>query len=408
MNEVINKIDMVRDAMPATHNQVYLNTGTAGPLAKVTTDAIANATAVAATIGRGNSKIYEPWLASADAIRNHYANLTNSPVSTIGLTHHTTDGMNIVIHGLNWQAGDELVTTNWEHQGGYIPAYVIGRRHQVGIRVVDFDYWDEMDTIIAKFEAAITPRTRLLVISHVTWNTGLRLDLKAICEMAHKHGVLVVADAAQSVGMIPLDLPASGVDFYAMPAQKWLCGPEGIGALYVRPDRLTHLEMTFAGFLSLENPMAYDLTGHYLPAPDARRYEIGTVNKIMFQAMVANLDWLTNTVGWEYIYERIEKLTAYAYQQLSTLENVTFYTQKNAGSGLITFDLDGYEPPRVMVKLNQEGVVLRYLGLPHALRIAVGFYNTEEDIDTLIRQLKQIQAMEPDALPVYISPFEKQ
>ncbi len=407
MNELNDKIEMIRDAMPATRNQVYLNTGTAGPLATVTTDAIAKATANAAAIGRGNFQIYTPWLESTATVRGHYAKLTNSPVSSIALTHHTTDGMNIAIHGLKWQAGDEIVTTNWEHQGGYIPAYVVGRRHQVGIRMVEFDYWDEMATILAKLEAAITSRTRLLVISHVTWNTGLRLDLKGICDMAHKHGVLVVADAAQSAGMIPLDLPASGVDFYAMPAQKWLCGPEGIGALYVRQDRLSLLEMTFAGFLSLENPMAYDLTGHYLPAPDARRYELGTVNKIMYQAMAANLDWLANEVGWDYIYQRIARLTGYAYERLSTLENVTFYTQKNAGSGLITFGLDGYDPPRVMVKLNEEGVVLRYLGLPHALRIAVGFYNTEADIDRLITELQKVQAMEPDALPVYVSPFEK-
>lgn len=407
MNDNDNKIKMIRDEMPATRQQVYLNTGTSGPLAKATTDAIAAATAQAMMIGRGNYKSYEPWIAATDALRNHYAKLTNSPAETIALTHHTTDGMNIVIHGLNWQAGDEIVTTNWEHQGGYIPAYVVARRNRVGIRMVKLDYWDSMEAIIAKFEAAITSRTRLLVISHVTWNTGLRLDLKAICAMAHRHGVLVVADAAQSAGMIPLDLPDSGVDFYAMPAQKWLCGPEGIGALYVRSDRLTLLDMTFAGFLSLENPMAYDLTGHYLPAPDARRFELGTVNRTMFEAMVANFEWLEKAVGWDYIYQRIVTLSAYAYKQLETLDNVTFYTQKNAGSGLITFDLEGYEPPRVMLQLNEDGIVLRYLGLPHALRISVGFYNTHEDIDRLIAGLKKVQGMANDDLPVYVSPFEK-
>jgi L-cysteine/cystine lyase len=264
-----------------------------------------------------------------------------------------------------------------------------------------------MATIIAKLEAGITARTRLLVISHVTWNTGLRLDLAAICAMAHKHGVWVVADAAQSVGMIPLDLPASGVDFYAMPAQKWLCGPEGIGALYVRADRLSQLNMTFAGFRSLIEPNAYDLTGHYMPHPNAQRFEMGTVNKVMVHAMAANFEWLEKEVGWDYIYNRIETLTRYAYERLSTLGHVTFYTQENAGSGLITFNLDGYEPPRVMVALNQAGVVLRYLGLPHALRIAVGFYNTEAEIDTLITELKKVQMIAPDDLPEYSSPFAK-
>ena len=392
--------------MPATTKQVYLNTGTAGPFAQPLLDGINAAADYANAVGRGNFIGYAPFFEASDKLRAHFAKLINAPDETIALTHHTTDGMNIAIHGLDWREGDELLTTNWEHQGGYIPSYVVGRRHRVGIRMVELDYWDDPATILDKFAAAITPKTRLLVISHIAWNTGLRFDIKAISELAHKHGALVLVDAAQSAGSIPLDLPASGVDFYAMPAQKWLCGPEGIGALYVRADRLTQLDMTYAGFLSLQNPSAYDLTGHYLPAPDAKRFEVGTVNKLMYKGMVANFEWLENEVGWDYIYERIRTLTAYAYAKLQTLDGVTYYTQPDAGSGLITFGLDGYDPPRVMVKLNEDGIVVRYLNLPAALRIAVGFYNTEQDIDRLIDALKAVQAMEPDDLPVYVSPFD--
>lgn len=401
-----NKIDMIRAAMPAVTKQVYLNTGTAGPFAQVTLEALHEAAQYANEVGRGNFVAYAPFFESADSLRQQFATLTRSPVEAIALTHHTTDGMNIAIHGLNWQPGDQLLTTNWEHQGGYIPSYIVARRRQADICVVDLEYDDDSADITRRLAAAITPRTRLIVLSHIAWNTGLRLDLKAICAMAHERGVLVLADAAQSIGSIPLDLPASGVDFYAMPAQKWLCGPEGIGALYVRRDRLPQLELTYGGFLSLKTPADYDLTGHYMPAPTARRYEVGTVNKLMYKGMVANLNWLAEEVGWPYIYNRIEALTAYAYAKLAALDGVRLYTQKSAGSGLITFALDDYDPPRVMVKLNESNIVLRYLTLPSALRVSVGFYNTEQDIDTLIDHLRQIQQLNPDDLPVYVSPFD--
>jgi L-cysteine/cystine lyase len=213
--------------------------------------------------------------------------------------------------------------------------------------------------------------------------------------------VLSLVDAAQSVGAIALDLPASGVDFYAMSGQKWLCGPEGTGALYVRRDRLSLAAPTFVGYKSMGDAARYDYTGYFMPSPDARRYELATIYRPGLKAMIANLTWLADTMGWEWIYARIARLAAYAHDALSRLPGVRVITPPGPQAGLITFTLEGYDPARVMTRLAQADIVLRFIDQPYALRISTGFYNTEGDIDRLIDALRDILAQNPDMLPLY-------
>jgi L-cysteine/cystine lyase len=257
---------------------------------------------------------------------------------------------------------------------------------------------------VAQFEAAITPRTRLLAFSHVAWNIGIRLPLEKIVAMGHRHHVLSLVDGAQSVGAIPLDFQAGQVDFYAMPGQKWLCGPEGTGALYVRQTRLSQVAPTFVGFSTLEDIKMYDFLGYFMPARTGRRYEVGSVYRPGIKAMATNLAWLKDSVGWDWIYGRIAHLAGYAYATLSNLSGVTMITPPEPQSGLITFCLDGYAPPRVMTELAANDIVLRFLRHPYALRIATGFYNTEEEIDRLAAALKAILDRSPESLPQFAPP----
>ncbi len=403
MNDT-EKIIAIRQVMPATRAQVYLNTGAVGPLSTITVEALDRANTLDLKAARATLSRLKVIKQAITDMRQAMASLVKASPEEIALTHHTTGGMNIVAHGLAWQPGDEVITTNLEHPGGLLPLYVLRQRQQVTLKVVEISVDDSPDEIVARFEAAITPRTRLLAFSHVAWNTGMRLPLKEIVAMGHSHHVLSLVDGAQSAGAIALDLPASGVDFYAMPGQKWLCGPEGIGALYVRQDRLSMVWPTFVGYTSMEGGM-YDLTGHFMPAQGARRYEVGTIYSPGIQAMVANLAWLAETAGWPWIYARIAHLAGYAHQALSQLAGVTVITPPGPQAGLITFNLDGYDPARVATRLEEEGIVLRFLPDPYALRLSTGFYNTEADIDRLVAALQAILADEPEALPAFVSPW---
>lgn len=391
------KIALIREAMPAVRNQVYLNTGAVGPLSTITVEALNRANLRELADGRGSHREFLRLRQTLAAAREAFARLVNAGPDEIALTHHTTDGMNIVTHGLAWQPGDEVVTTTAEHEAGLLPLYVLRQRHGVVLKMIDLSPGD----IVAQFAEAISPRTRLLVFSHVTWNTGLRLPLAEVVDMAHRHQVLTLVDGAQSAGAIPLDLPASGVDFYALPGQKWLCGPEGVGALYIRQDRLSLVSPTFAGYSTLEEVTMYDFAGYFVPAKSARRYEVATVYRPGIQAMLANLAWLAETIGWEWIHARIRTLAEYAHNALSALPGVSVITPPRPQAGLITFNLEGYDPARVMTRLAGEGIILRFLRSPYALRISTGFYNTEADIDRLMAALQAIQAADPQSLPPY-------
>ena len=397
-----DKIKLIRQAMPATDSKVYLNTGAVGPISTITSDSLQQSQARELREGRATMSGYAQFLEAQAAFRQAVARLVKAKPQEIALTHHTTDGVNIVAHGLAWRPGDEVITTNLEHPGGFLPLYVLRQRQGVGIRFAELSANDSPEEIIHKFEAAITPRTRLMVFSHVAWTTGMRLPLAELVAMGHRQQVLSLVDGAQSTGAIPLDLPASGVDFYAMPAQKWLCGPEGTGALFVRQDRLSLLWPTFAGYSTIARTGAYDPTGYFVPAQGAARYEVGTVNRPAIEAMVNNLKWLEETVGWEWIYTRVAHLAQYARTALSRLPGVTVITPSMPQAGLITFNLVGYDPARVMTALGQEGIILRFLQHPYALRISTGFYNTESDLDKLVTALEAILEREPESLP----PFE--
>ncbi len=398
------KITRIRADMPVTENMVYLNTGTSGPLSKHTLAVLTNENTRALTEGRADMTSYKRLHTAKVELRQAFAALTGASPAEIALTHHTTNGMNIVSHGLNLQPGEEVVTTTLEHEGGLLPLYVLKQRRGITIQTVDLMGVADDAEIVRRLEAAITPRTRLLVFSHVAWNTGQRLPLAEISAMARRHHVLTLVDAAQSVGAIPLDLPAAGVDFYAMPGQKWLCGIEGTGALYIRRERLGVLSPTFIGYASLEDSSMFDYDGAFMLAGGARRFEVGTVNRPGIHAMLANLRRLADEIGWAWIFERISALSTLTFNALNSLSGVQVITPKAGQSGLITFNLDGYDPARVMTKLAQEKIVIRFLPYPYALRVSTGFYNTEADIDRLLGALEDVLSHSPDDLPEFIPP----
>lgn len=392
------KIKMIREAMPSTQNTAYFNTGSVGPLSNITSRAIQQGNTQELLEGRARMSSFMAAKQNSSLLREALARLVKATPAEIALTHHTTDGMNIIAHGLPWQPGDEVITTNFEHPGGLLPLYVLRLRYGVVVKVVEFPV--EPVPVVERLEAVITPRTRLIALSHITWNTGLSLPITDIVAMAHRHHIPVLIDGAQAAGVVPLDLPASGVDFYALPGQKWLCGPEGVGGLYIRREQLNQVVPTFVGFPSMDFKARHDWTGYFMPQPDARRYEVGGVYRPAIKAMVENLQWLEETVGWDWIYQRIRHLAGYACRCFEETPGITLLSSNPPQSGLVVFNLDGYDPARVMLKLAEDGIVLRYIEHPYALRISTGFFNTEQDIDRLIEALQAIQQLEPEALPV--------
>ena len=384
-----SKLAAIRQELPAVTDCVYLNTGTCGPLPRRAADAICRETGHELNHGRIDFDDFVRVFEAVGQVRQSLARLLGADADEIALTHHTTDGMNIGTWGLDWRPGDELITTTLEHEGGLMPAYMAGRRQRLGLRVVDLGAGE--GDVVGQLEAAITPRTRLISLSHVSYTTGARLPLAEIVDMAHRHHVLVLVDAAQSAGAIQFDAQQLGVDMVAVPGQKWLCGPEGIGALYVRRDCWSMLSPTFVGFLSLWPDMKMDRTGQFLLSPDARRYEIGSRFRPGVFAMLESLRWLEDPaeVGWEWAFRRIEHLAHVAAGLLDDLPGVRLVTPANR-AGLISFAVDGPGPDQLVAALAERRIRVRAIHPLDCLRASTGFYNTEEDLTALRDALAQV------------------
>ncbi|HEX5167219.1 MAG TPA: aminotransferase class V-fold PLP-dependent enzyme [Thermomicrobiales bacterium] len=389
-------INQVRDMLPGVTDTVYLNTGTCGPLPTIAYEAMEAELKTDLTKARIDQSHFPKIGESRMAVREAVAAVVKASPSEIAITSSTTDGMYVAIMGYRWQPGDELLLTNIEHPGGMIPSFLAKRRFGVRVKVVDIGLGGGYPaSIVSAFERAITPRTRMIVLSHVSYTTGAKLPLAEIIEMAHAHDVLVVADAAQSYGPLDLDLPAIGVDAYACSGQKWMCGPDGTGALYVRSASIGEFEQTFvSGGLIRETMDYYSAT--YAPAFGAARFDTAGRNVALLIGQATSTRWIGQELGMTWVAERVSQVAGYTYDQLSNLKGVTIVTPREALAGLIAFNVDGITGPDLTKRLAEEHnvtirFVTKYINNPDAARVSLGFYNTEEDVDRFIAGVTAIQ-----------------
>ena len=382
------KVDAIRAQLPAVHAKAYLNTGTNGPLPRVAAEAMAEMARAEFEEGRISMSGWEPKLALRPETRDALAAAFNVPASEIALTELTTEGMNIMIHGIDWQRGDEAIITNLEHPGGQLPLYVVARRHGVRLKLADLGIGD--GDVPGKIERLITRRTRALVISHLAWNTGAVLPLKEIVETCRRHGVLVLVDAAQSAGSMDPKLHENDPDGYAMPGQKWMCGPEGTGSLWISESRLSWFEQTYVNYFSAMGGLD-TAGGYFTPTPGAARFDRVATYYPLLAGQKAATEWLVKDVGLDWAYARIKQLGELAHDTLSNIDGVNVITPKAQMAGLVTFNLDGMEPDAVVKALDERGFILRTLPYPASVRLSTGFYNTEEELTNLGAAIEEIR-----------------
>jgi L-cysteine/cystine lyase len=385
----------IRNMVPAVQQTAYLNTGTCGPMPRVAYEAIKAELEKELTPARIDADHFPAIGEARNGVREVVAAAINADPSEIAITHRTTEGMYIAIMGYRWRAGDEIILSNIEHPGGMLPSFLAKRRFGVRVRVADIGLGGGNPADIVKaFEEKITPRTKMIVLSHVSYTTGAKLPLKEITQMAHAHGVLMVVDAAQSFGSMQLDMQDLGVDFYACPGQKWACGPEGTGSLYVKSSSIGEIEQNFAGGMTMGTMDYYG--GSYAPAAGAARFDTAGANVGQTVGQKVSTKWVTQDVGLDWIEDRIGKLAKQTHEKLSKLKGVEVVTPKEALSGLIAFTVEGIEPPDLNTRLAQEHnvtirYVTKYINNPDAARVSLGFYNNEDDIEKFIDGIKKIQ-----------------
>ena len=352
-----------RAQFPVLERFAYLNAGTNGPLARATVEAIAARQRSDMANGRGGGPYFEEMLAVRERVRERFAQVLGVETTKLALTSSTTHACQLVLAGLGLGARDEVVTTDVEHFGLIGPLHASGARVRVA-RVRERPAADAFDAI----RAEVGRRTRLLALSHVSWMTGHALPVR---ELKDETGLPVLVDGAQSVGAIPV--AAGEFDFYAVSGQKWLCGPDGTGALAVaEPERLRVAAPTYFA------QAGYEPDGTFTPRPGAMRFDATWLAPPLLAGLETALELAPS---WR--FERAAELTARCRALLA--EQVDVVTEPGHAT-LISFRVGG-DTAETTKRLHERGVVVRDVPGLGWIRVSCGYWTSEDDLARLLAAL---------------------
>lgn len=391
------KLAAVRAALPALASGIHLNTGSVGPLPAEVAAAMAEMEAYERDVGRAHVDHYLALLERMAEARAAVAAVVGGELDEVGLTHATTDGMNVATWGVDWRPGDRAVTTTQEHAGALGPLYAL--RDRVGVELVFAEIGDGSDheRTLAAFDRAIAPGTRLVSVSHVLWSTGAVLPVAEIAALARERRAVVVVDGAQAAGAIPVSVRELGVDAYSVPAQKWLLGPEGMGALWVARESRDRIRPSFGGHFSLAS---YDSNGSAAWHADARRFEASGYHRPSVVGMARAIGWLSMYVGLEYVHRRGPASARRAADALASIPGVELLTPRATMATLVTFRIRGWASQAALDELGARVfAIARTIPLLDALRISVGFFTSDDELDRFLAAVRLLAEHTPETLP---------
>ena len=323
-------------------------------------------------------------------VRLQLTKFINAHPEEVSITHSTTEGMNIFAHGLDWQPGDEVILGDQEHFGAVEPYRTLAQRYGIKIVTVKIPIpAQSVEELVNAYAKAFTPRTRALVVSHVSYVTGLVAPLRELAELAHSHGALISVDGAQSFGVLPLDTVETGIDHFAGAGQKWLLAGTGTGVNFVR----SNLQSKVWPLYGYDDPNLhvsprYERSGQ-LGIPAA----LGIGSAVQFQ-----LD-----VGKKNIEARARDLGKQVREGAAKIPGAVLLSSSDSAlaANINVFTLPNLPAPQAASLLvKQENIVIR--GLVHddvkAFRVSTHFYNTPEQVDRLLGVLAK-WSKDPPAFP---------
>ncbi len=391
------KVAAIRRLLPATSAGIYLNAGTCGPLPAEAQRAMDEQAASELAVGRAKVDQYLAFAERALEARATVAAALVADPGDIALTHSTTDGINLVLSSIAWRPGDRVVTTNHEHPGVLGPLQAARDRHGVEVEVVDIGDGGDDELTLAGFRQALARPARAVVVSHVLWTTGAVLPVGALGSLAGEAGAVSVIDGAQSAGAIPVTLTDLDVDAYAVPGQKWLLGPEGMGALWVRRSFADSVVPSWAGYASFRS---FDREAGGVLRDGARRFEATGYHRPSVVGLGRSVGWLSMYVGLPWAHDRASRLAAAARARLAAIDGVTLVTPPDQGGTLVTFRVAGWTAAGAAAELSARVfAILRDVPPVDAIRISVGFWNTEPELERLAGAVELLAAHTPETIP---------
>ena len=398
---------MLRELCPALANKTYFNYGGQGPLPTPSLDAITTSWKRIQELGPFTTDIWPYISAEVNKTRGRLARLCNVPAHRLALSENVTTGCVLPLWGLPLHDGDHILISDCEHPGVVAACHELARRRQLQVHTLPVkqlrlgrDQQARTDhDVLAAIEQQLTSRTRLVVLSHLLWNTGQQMPITAVAAQLQQHPAqpYLLVDAAQSVGQIPIAKAAQAADIYAFTGHKWVCGPEGLGGVALSERMLTEAHPTVIGWRSLQDEtraVADD------PDPfhhDSRRFEVATSCVPLMAGLRCSLDLLEQEGSDDERLRHIRTLSEQLWKELQSLPEVSPLLEGPPPAGLVSFQMHseatGATPSEVVKALGAEQIWIRDLADPICLRACTHVCTSENDIAQLIDQIRMLSAM---------------
>ena len=380
-------IGSIRNDFPMLAHYTHFNCGGMAPLS--TTVGAELLRVPTAVIAEGPARLLarDDEFIGIEKARAKLAAFIGADADELAFTTQFSTAANIIVEGLTWQAGDEIIVTDQEHPALLIPLMNAVRRHDLKVSRIPVSH--NADEMLTSFQAVLTDRTKLVAVSHVTTDSGTRLPVAEMTRLAHARGSYVLYDGAHSVGQFPVDLHALNCDFYALVGYKWLFGPYPSAALYIRRDLLDQIEVTWCGSNMTKTGSVTMGVDELNWIPGTRRFEYGGRTHSYDTAMVAGLSYV-DALGVEAVEVHSQQLTAYLHEQLKRVPGVHIHSPLNLrdATGIATISLDRMDGVALSAALRDRWQMIQRPALwGKSVRISLAAFIEESDVDLLVNSL---------------------
>ena len=385
----------LRALMPALANKTYFNYGGQGPLPTPALEAITSSWQRIQELGPFTTAVWPFIEHETSGVRRRLAAACGVAPQRLTLTENVTSGCVLPLWGLPWQAGDELLISDAEHPGVVAACQELARRQ--GCRIAPLPVQELCRTtphaqlpeaVLEALERALSPSTRLVVLSHLLWNTGSVMPIAAVAELlsSHPRHPWLLVDAAQSMGSLPVAEAAAAADIYAFTGHKWCCGPEGLGGVALSERLLEQAQPTLIGWRSLAHEGSATSSFHR----DGRRFEVATSCLPLCSGLSRSLDLLEAEGSASDRLARIQAGSQRLWQGLQQLPGAQTLLPEPPPAGLVSFTLEGHPSAAVVEQLGRQQIWIRRLDDPDCLRACTHITTTDAEIDQLLEALRAL------------------
>jgi len=381
--------------MPALANKVYFNYGGQGPLPTPSLEAIQASWRTIQELGPFTGSVWPYVGGTVSSLRQRLARWCGVPAERLAFTENVTSGCVLPLWGLPWQAGDELLISDAEHPGVVAACQELAQRQNLALAslaVAEARSSSEaaQAAVLESLERSLTPRTRLVVLSHLLWNTGQLMPIAAVAARLaqHPNQPWLLVDGAQSLGSVPVAEAAAAADIYACTGHKWCCGPEGLGVVALSERLLEQARPTLIGWRTLADESAGTGGFHH----DGRRFEVATSCTPLFAGLSSSLA-LLEAEGTD--LERlalIRQHSARLWEGLGRIASVHPLLDEPPPAGLVSFTVEGQDPATLVQRLGERGIWIRNLPDPACLRACTHITTTPSDLEALLKALQELVA----------------